>query len=84
MWNASGTVLRGHGEAGHRAKWAMHPYPFGLVQGLNVGSVDAANLGWKLAAVVGGWVGEGILDTYTTGRHPVAARLLQNSRAQIA
>jgi hypothetical protein len=32
--NAAGTVLREHGEAGCRAKWAMHPYPFGLVQDL--------------------------------------------------
>jgi 2-polyprenyl-6-methoxyphenol hydroxylase-like FAD-dependent oxidoreductase len=46
-------------------------------QGLNV---DAANLGRKLAAVVHGWVGEDILDTYTTERHSVAARLLQNTR----
>jgi hypothetical protein len=50
-------------------------------QGLNV---DAANLGRKLAAIAHGWVGEDILDTYTTERHPVAARLLQNTRAQIA
>lgn len=35
-------------------------------------------------AVVCGWVGEDILDTYTTERHPVPARLLQNTRAQIA
>jgi hypothetical protein len=34
--------------------------------------------------VVHGWVGEDILDTYTTERHSVAARLLQNTRAQIA
>lgn len=34
--------------------------------------------------MVRGWVGEDILDTYTTERHPVAARLLQNARAQIA
>ncbi|MFD3377537.1 FAD-dependent monooxygenase [Streptomyces sp. NPDC058697] len=53
-------------------------------QGLNVGIVDAANLGWKLAAVVGGWVGEDILDTYTAVRYPVAARLLQSTRARIA
>ncbi|MFC8669641.1 FAD-dependent monooxygenase [Streptomyces sp. NPDC057199] len=53
-------------------------------QGLNVGIVDAANLGWKLAAVVHGWVGEDILDAYTSERHPVAARLLQNTRAQLA
>jgi 2-polyprenyl-6-methoxyphenol hydroxylase-like FAD-dependent oxidoreductase len=53
-------------------------------QGLNVGIVDAANLGWKLAAVVRGWVGEDILDTYTSERHPVAARPPQHTRAQIA
>ncbi|MEU0949225.1 FAD-dependent monooxygenase [Streptomyces canus] len=41
--------------------------------GLNVPVVDAANLGWKLAAVLCGGVGEDILDTYTTERHPVAA-----------
>ncbi|WP_405770833.1 hypothetical protein [Streptomyces sp. NBC_01538] len=34
VWNAADTVLREHGEAGYRAKWAMHPYPFGLVQDL--------------------------------------------------
>ncbi|MEV0222274.1 FAD-dependent monooxygenase [Streptomyces sp. NPDC050704] len=45
---------------------------------------DAANLGRKLAAVVHGWVGEDILDTYTTERHPVATRLPQNTRAQLA
>lgn len=63
---------------------AAHVYAPVGGQGLNVGIVDAANLGWKLAAVVCGWVGEDILDTYTTERHPVAARLLQNTRAQIA
>ncbi|MER6290238.1 FAD-dependent monooxygenase [Streptomyces sviceus] len=47
-------------------------------------NVDAANLGRKLAAVVHGWVGEDILDTFTTERRPVAARLLQNTWAQIA
>jgi 2-polyprenyl-6-methoxyphenol hydroxylase-like FAD-dependent oxidoreductase len=60
---------------------AAHVYAPVGGQGLNV---DAANLGRKLAAVVHGWVGEDILDTYTTERHPVAARLLRNTRAQIA
>ena len=63
---------------------AAHVYAPVGGQGLNAGIVDAANLGWKLAAVVCGWVGEDILDTYTTERHPVAARLPQNTRAQIA
>jgi hypothetical protein len=57
--------------------------PFGG-QGLNLGLVDAANLGWKLAAVVRGRAPEGLLDTYTAERHPVAARVLENTRAQLA
>ncbi len=38
--------------------------PFGG-QGLSLGLVDAANLGWKLAAVVRGEMPESLLDTYT-------------------
>jgi 2-polyprenyl-6-methoxyphenol hydroxylase-like FAD-dependent oxidoreductase len=55
--------------------------PFGG-QGLNLGLQDAANLGWKLAAAVHGWAPEGLLDTYTAERHPVAARVLALTRAQ--
>jgi len=43
-------------------------------QGLDVGIIDAANLGWKFAAVVRGWDGEDILDTHPTERHTAAAR----------
>jgi 2-polyprenyl-6-methoxyphenol hydroxylase-like FAD-dependent oxidoreductase len=55
--------------------------PFGG-QGLNLGLVDAANLGWKLAAAVKGRCH--LLDSYTAERHPVAARVLENTRAQVA
>jgi len=51
-------------------------------QGLNLGLQDAFNLGWKLAAEVAGWAPDGLLDSYHTERHPVAARVLQNTRAQ--
>jgi len=57
--------------------------PFGG-QGLNLGLQDAVNLGWKLAAVVRGEVPEGLLDTYTAERHPVGARILDATRAQVA
>jgi 2-polyprenyl-6-methoxyphenol hydroxylase-like FAD-dependent oxidoreductase len=57
--------------------------PFGG-QGLNLGIGDAVNLGWKLAATIRGWAPDGLLDTYTTERHPVAARVLANTRAQVA
>jgi 2-polyprenyl-6-methoxyphenol hydroxylase-like FAD-dependent oxidoreductase len=52
-------------------------------QGLNLGLMDAVNLGWKLAAVLRGRPGA-LLDTYTTERHPVGAAVLRNTRAQAA
>jgi 2-polyprenyl-6-methoxyphenol hydroxylase-like FAD-dependent oxidoreductase len=51
-------------------------------QGLSVGVQDAANLGWKLAAVIQGWAPDGLLDSYHDERHPVGARLLRNTLAQ--
>jgi 2-polyprenyl-6-methoxyphenol hydroxylase-like FAD-dependent oxidoreductase len=53
-------------------------------QGLNIGVQDAVNLGWKLAQVVKGVSPEGMLDTYEAERHPVAARVLRTTMAQIA
>ncbi|MEQ4718585.1 FAD-dependent monooxygenase [Nonomuraea sp. B19D2] len=53
-------------------------------QGLNLGLQDAVNLGWKLALVVRGLAPDSLLDTYTAERHPVAARVLRNTRAQVA
>jgi rifampicin monooxygenase len=63
------------GDAAH-----IHP-PMGG-QGLNLGIQDAFNLGWKLAAAVGGWAPEELLDSYHTERHPVAADVLNSTRAQ--
>jgi 2-polyprenyl-6-methoxyphenol hydroxylase-like FAD-dependent oxidoreductase len=53
-------------------------------QGLNTGVQDAVNLGWKLAQVVKKTSPESLLDTYHTERHPVAARVLRNTMAQVA
>jgi 2-polyprenyl-6-methoxyphenol hydroxylase-like FAD-dependent oxidoreductase len=53
-------------------------------QGLNTGVQDAVNLGWKLAQVVMGTSAESLLDTYHAERHPVAARVLRNTMAQVA
>jgi 3-(3-hydroxy-phenyl)propionate hydroxylase len=58
-------------------------YPVGG-QGINTGVQDAVNLGWKLAQVVKGTSPEDLLDTYHAERHPVAARVLQNTMAQTA
>ncbi|MEV8030532.1 FAD-dependent monooxygenase [Streptomyces sp. NPDC086182] len=72
----SGRVLLA-GDAAH-----VH-FPIGG-QGLNTGLQDAVNLGWKLAARVRGWGSEELLDTYHGERHPVAERVLLNTRAQLA
>ncbi|ANL72101.1 FAD-binding monooxygenase protein [Rhizobium phaseoli] len=53
-------------------------------QGLNTGVQDAVNLGWKLAQVVKGLSPEALLDTYHSERHPVAARVLRTTMAQVA
>jgi 3-(3-hydroxy-phenyl)propionate hydroxylase len=65
------------GDAAH-----VHP-PIGG-QGLNIGVQDAVNLGWKLAQVVNRTSPESLLETYYAERHPVAARVLRNTMAQVA
>ncbi|GAA0933868.1 FAD-dependent monooxygenase [Kribbella koreensis] len=51
-------------------------------QGMNLGLQDAFNLGWKLAAYLNGEAPEELLDSYHDERHPVAAAVLANTRAQ--
>jgi 2-polyprenyl-6-methoxyphenol hydroxylase-like FAD-dependent oxidoreductase len=62
---------------------AAHIHPPTGGQGLNLGVQDAFNLGWKLAAEVDGWAPGGLLDSYHIERHPVAADVLANTRAQM-
>lgn len=49
---------------------AAHQMPPFLGQGLCSGTRDAANLAWKLAAVIHGHAGEALLDSYQTEREP--------------
>ena len=72
----SGRVLLA-GDAAH-----VHPPQGG--QGLNTGVQDAVNLGWKLAQVVNKTSPESLLDTYHAERHPVGARVLRYTMAQVA
>jgi 3-(3-hydroxy-phenyl)propionate hydroxylase len=65
------------GDAAH-----VHP-PIGG-QGLNIGVQDAVNLGWKLARVIARSAPDSLLDTYHAERHPVAARVLRTTMAQVA
>ncbi|MFA1537856.1 rifampin monooxygenase [Actinomadura monticuli] len=62
---------------------AAHIHPPTGGQGLNLGVQDAFNLGWKLAAQIRGWAPASLLDTYQAERHPVAADVLDNTRAQM-
>jgi 3-(3-hydroxy-phenyl)propionate hydroxylase len=62
---------------------AAHIHPPQGGQGLNTGVQDAVNLGWKLAQVVNKTSPESLLDTYHRERHPVGARLLRNTMAQV-
>jgi 2-polyprenyl-6-methoxyphenol hydroxylase-like FAD-dependent oxidoreductase len=48
-------------------------------QGMNTGLQDAANLSWKLAAVLNGQRGAALLDTYQAERHPVGKSVLRSS-----
>jgi 3-(3-hydroxy-phenyl)propionate hydroxylase len=63
---------------------AAHVHPPQGGQGLNTGIQDAVNLGWKLAEVIKGSAPERLLDTYQAERHPVGARVQQNTLAQNA
>jgi len=51
-------------------------------QGMNTGIQDAANLGWKLAAVAKG-ASPALLDTYEAERRPIAAHVLGLSNARL-
>ncbi|KND36983.1 FAD-dependent monooxygenase [Streptomyces acidiscabies] len=50
---------------------AAHRQPPAVGLGLNSGIQDAHNLAWKLASVVTGRAGDGLLDTYEAERRPV-------------
>jgi 2-polyprenyl-6-methoxyphenol hydroxylase-like FAD-dependent oxidoreductase len=49
--------------------------------GMNTGIDDAANLAWKLAAMLQGWGGSGLLASYEAERKPIAVRNTTASRA---
>jgi 2-polyprenyl-6-methoxyphenol hydroxylase-like FAD-dependent oxidoreductase len=63
---------------------AAHVHPPQGGQGLGTGVQDAVNLGWKLAQVIKGTSPESLLDTYHAERHPVGARVLRTTMAQVA
>lgn len=60
----------------------LHP-PFGGF-GMNMGVADAVDLGWKMAAVLQGWGGPGLLDSYEIERRPAHEFVLDESEANHA
>jgi 2-polyprenyl-6-methoxyphenol hydroxylase-like FAD-dependent oxidoreductase len=62
------------GDAAH-----LNP-PFGG-HGLNTGLADAVDLGWKLAALLDGWGGDRLLDSYERERRPVQTRVIAAAEA---
>jgi 2-polyprenyl-6-methoxyphenol hydroxylase-like FAD-dependent oxidoreductase len=65
------------GDAAH-----LNP-PFGG-HGLNTGIGDAVDLGWKLAAVLAGWGGPGLLDSYEAERRPLHRRVIDEATTNMA
>ncbi|WNV83004.1 FAD-dependent monooxygenase [Umezawaea sp. Da 62-37] len=65
------------GDAAH-----LNP-PFGG-HGLNTGIGDAVDLGWKLAAVLDGWGGPGLLDSYEAERRAVHERVVDEATANMS
>ena len=65
------------GDAAH-----LNP-PFGG-HGLNTGLGDAVDLGWKLAAVLDGWGGSELLDSYEIERQPIQERVIGEATANMA
>ncbi len=51
--------------------------------GMNMGIQDAVDLGWKLAAVLGGWGGPDLLRSYEVERRPVAIRNVNEATANL-
>jgi 2-polyprenyl-6-methoxyphenol hydroxylase-like FAD-dependent oxidoreductase len=65
------------GDAAHlNPPWGGH--------GFNTGIGDAVNIGWKLAAVLQGWGGPALLDSYEAERRPVAEQTIAVAESHTA
>ncbi len=58
---------------------SAHIVPIFGVRGLNNGLADAQNIGWKLARVLTGRAGEGLLDSYTPERRGATLDVFANA-----
>ncbi|MCU1679312.1 MAG: 2-polyprenyl-6-methoxyphenol hydroxylase-like oxidoreductase [Amycolatopsis sp.] len=60
---------------------AAHAIPPAGGLGMNTGVADVHNLCWKLAGVLRGWAGQGLVETYEPERLPVAHQTLRQAVA---
>ena len=84
-WHAAERVAAryGHGRILLAGDSAHEMSPTGAF-GSNTGIQDAHNLAWKLAAVLRGWAGPGLVDTYDAERRPVALATAARASARSA
>src|SRR3546814_10887829 len=52
--------------------------------GMNMGIGDSVDLGWKIAAVLQGWAGPGLLESYDVERRMVARQVIDEAVANFA
>jgi 2-polyprenyl-6-methoxyphenol hydroxylase-like FAD-dependent oxidoreductase len=62
---------------------AAHSHPPNGGFGMNTGAADAADLGWKLAAVLEGWAPSALLDSYEIERRPVCQRAIDEAMREL-
>ncbi|MGH7088733.1 MAG: FAD-dependent monooxygenase, partial [Stellaceae bacterium] len=62
---------------------AAHSHPPNGGFGMNTGAADAADLGWKLAAVLDGWAPPALLETYGIERRPVCQRAIDEAMREL-
>ena len=81
-WNAGQALVAERYKAGRImiAGDAAHLFTPTGGFGMNTGIDDSSNLGWKLAAVLQGWGGPKLLDSYETERKPIGYRNTGASR----
>ncbi len=84
-WAAHSLIAERYGTARvHLAGDACHLHPPFGGYGMNLGLGDSVDLGWKLAAMVQGWGGAALLDSYAAERRPVHRRVIDEAVANYA
>jgi 2-polyprenyl-6-methoxyphenol hydroxylase-like FAD-dependent oxidoreductase len=75
LWTRMGAVAARYGtERVFMLGDAVHQLSPTAALGMNTGIADAVDLGWKLAAVLEGWGGPALLQSYDRERRPIGHR----------